>query len=232
MAIRFSSVSLLESLKKEKKKNREKDLMSEVEQILKSESEHESEILSRLNGKNYKQTTNFSDLEEEHLFEISQIKALCIKYRLRFLDASLFKADLPYAALAQIKELEKRWGVPLHDFKIMAPKKMFHLSDKDSDPILFLKVSEKHYYFIHQWGGEMNRFRAILSYPLRNLHSMIFFLLSLAFLFSLLIPTSGWSVFAFLFVHTFIALCGIACLVVFGLRENFSDVEWNSKYFS
>jgi len=231
----FNNLNLLDQLQKEKARSiqKENDLLLEANRILSNEQAHEASILENLNRKNnsYDQVKPFRPAPNK-VYSLQQIKALCIRYRLRFLDTEFFDAELPYAAIAKIKSLEKQWKTPLSNFKILAPKKMFNLSDADSDPILFLKLDDQRYYFIHQWGGKLSRFRALLAFPLRNLNSMFVLLLGIALMFSLLIPTNSFLLAAFLFVHTFIALCGIACMLVLGFRENFSNIEWNSQYLS
>jgi hypothetical protein len=85
---------------------------------------------------------------------------------------------------------------------------------------------------IHKWGGELNVFRSLLAFPMRSFMSMFWFLWAVSIVFSLLVPTPSWHVFLFLVVHSFIAICGLACMMVFMARENFSNAEWDSKYLS
>lgn len=225
----FSTVDLYKELKKVKRKN---SLVEEANQILHRESMKDAAIKERIfNGEN-NPNLNYEAFDEKNIFSLQQIKEICIQYRLRFLDSARFKGEIPAEAIFKIKQLEKETGQVLNNFKIIAPKKLFKLDDKDSDPLLFVELSDNKYYFIHKWGGELNRFRFILSYPFRSFMHMFGFLILVAFIFSSLIPTSSTIVFAFLFVHSFIAICGIACLIIFSRRENFSDVEWDSKYLS
>ena len=215
----------------EKEKSREAGLLNEVNNLLREEVARDKSILSRLKGEKHGGKIEES-LNESRIFDLRHIKKLCIKYRLRFLDSSLYNKEFPYEAIAQIKELEKQLEMPLSDFRILAPKELFHLSDKDSDPILFLKLSENKYYMIHKWGGELNSFRSLLAFPMRNFMSMFWSLFVLALLFSYVIPTASWLSFAFLAVHSFIAICGMACMLMLSFRENFSEAEWDSKYLS
>ena len=215
----------------EKEKGREAGLLNEVNNLLREEVARDKSILSRLKGEKHGGKIEES-LNESRIFDLRHIKKLCIKYRLRFLDSSLYNKEFPYEAIAQIKELEKQLEMPLSDFRILAPKELFHLSDKDSDPILFLKLSENKYYMIHKWGGELNPFRSLLAFPMRNFMSMFWSLFVLALLFSYVIPTASWLSFAFLAIHSFIGICGMACMLMLSFRENFSEAEWDSKYLS
>lgn len=227
----INKVDLVKELQKAKKKEKP-ELLSEVNDLLQKEANRDESIFNTLRKKPIDGLIYKDDLGDDNLFSLEQIKNICIKYRLRFLDSSVFKGEIPYEAIAKIKALERQFNRPLNNFKIVAPKELFHLEDKDSDPLLFLKVDENTYYFIHKWGGELNRFRSLLAFPLRNFMSMFWFLMGVAFIFSLAVPTPDWGMFAFLFVHSFIAICGLACMIVFTLRENFSNVEWDSKYLS
>lgn len=226
----FNTVDLYKEL--QKLRNKEITPLEEAKRILQQEVEYEHEIIERI-GNNL-EPTNFEEfvLEEDKIYTLDQIKRLCIKYRLRFLDSKVFKGEIPHEAIAKIKMIEKQTKTTLKSFKVIAPKELFRLEDKDSDPILFLQLSKDKFYFIHKWGGEINKLRSVLAFPLRNFMTMFWFLLALAFLFTLLIPTDNVNIFAFLFVHSFIAICGIACLLIFSQRENFSNVEWDSKYLS
>lgn len=226
----FNTVDLHQKL--QQIKSADTRLLEEVDAMLKAEEEKEASIISRLKNSNTPGEVNATALEEERIYTLDQIRKLCIVYRLRFLDSKVFKGEIPYEAVQKIKELEQQWGIPLNNFKIVAPKELFHLEDKDSDPLLFVQLSEDRFYFIHKWGGEINAFRALLAFPLRSFMNMFWFLAGVAFVFSLLIPTASIDVFAFLFVHSFIAICGLTCMLVLSLRENFSNIEWDSKFLS
>ncbi|MEQ8625315.1 MAG: hypothetical protein RJQ00_00240 [Vicingaceae bacterium] len=229
--MKLNTIDLHHELRKGKQKAKRLDLISEVNSILEAEKETELDIENRIiNGKTESFPTDL--LTSEHVFDIEQIKALCLKYRLRFLDSKSFKGQIPTEAVLKIKALEKEYGISLEGFKIVAPKQLFQLEDKDSDPLLFLQLPNNKFYFIHKWGGELNRFRALLAWPMKKFMNMFWFLLAFAFVFTLAIPTDSIYLFSFLFVHSFIATCGIACLVIFTARENFSEAEWDSKYLS
>ena len=226
----FNTVDLQKELQKVKSKV---NVLDEVQQILNEDLYKEEVIANKLQGSKVAHgNIEESKLNQDHIYSLDQIKQICIKYRLRFLDSKAFIGEIPTEAILIIKALEKELGQPIDGFKIVAPKKLFQLEDKDSDPLLFLQLADNKFYFIHKWGGELNRFRALLAAPLRSFMSMFWTLLAVAFLFSLAIPTSSIDVFMFLFVHSFIAICGITCMIIFMIRENFSDSEWNSKFFS
>lgn len=228
----LKTVDLEKELQSLKQRDKKKNLLQEAESLLEAAQAKDEAIIENLQKGGTNHLDNESALDPDRIYDIDQIRKICLKYRLRFLDSKVFKGAIPYEALAKIKQLEKESGQALHNFKIVAPKELFKLEDKDSDPLLFLELKDGRYYFIHKWGGELNRLRALLAFPLRSFMHMFWFLVAVAVLFSMAIPTPSIDVFLFLTVHSFIAICGIACMLIFSLRENFSNVEWDSKYFS
>ena len=207
--MKLNTIDLHHELQKTSKKAKKLDLITEVNAILAAEKENELDIENRIIKGEKGQFPN-ELMTSEHVFDLEQIKKLCLKYRLRFLDSKAFKGQIPTEAILKIKALEKEYGVSLEGFKIVAPKQLFQLEDKDSDPLLFLELPNNKFYFIHKWGGELNRFRALLAWPMKKFMNMFWFLLAFAFVFTLAIPTDSIYLFSFLFVHSFIATCGIA----------------------
>jgi len=228
----INTVDLHKQLQKIQRNHPADSIMDEVQGILEQEEKQDRKIADAIAGDDSNLQIDESKLAEEHIFTIDQIEKLCIKYRLRFLDSKHFKGEIPYEAIHKVKALEKELQTDLKGFKIIAPKELFRLTDKDSDPILMLPLKNNRYYFIHKWGGEISALRALLAFPMRNFMSMFWFLAAVAVLFSWVVPTPSWDVFIFLVVHSFIAICGMACMLIFTMRENFSNAEWNSKYFS
>ena len=68
---------------------------------------------------------DFDQLETRKIFHLSQIKKVCIDYRLRFLDIKYFKGNLPKEAIEKITQLEKDHQTTLDGFKIMATSVLF-----------------------------------------------------------------------------------------------------------
>lgn len=114
-----------------KKEMQEQALLEEVEKILKENVDKEAEILQRISegdpddvhGNNF----NFDLLESGRIFHLSQIKKICIKYRLRFLSTKYFKGELPPEAISAVRELEEIHEQKLQGFKIVAPAKYLDL---------------------------------------------------------------------------------------------------------
>lgn len=224
----LNTVDLYQELKKEKRSLNPEE---EAKEILNKAFIEDLNLYSRNSGA-VPDKKLLEKLQAENIYDLESIRSLCIKFRLRFLDAELYKGEIPYEATQKVKDLERELGCRLNNFKIIAPKELFKLTDKDSDPILMVQLTKNKFYFIHKWGGEINRFRKALAYPLRNFETMFITLAAIALLFSIAVPTPNTTLFIFLVVHSFIAICGMACLVIMTFRENFSDTEWDSQYFS
>src|ERR1700744_5920071 len=87
-----------------------RQLENEVKAALKQGKQADEYIVNRLRTapKPGKANINPELLEKSRIFSIDDIKAICIEYRLRFLDSKFFKMEeLPYEALMAIKDLEK-----------------------------------------------------------------------------------------------------------------------------
>lgn len=80
------------------------------------------------------ESLNFDALETERIYHISDIKKLCVDYRLRFLDSKHFNGTFPAEALDAVKDFEAAQGREIKGFKMIAPAGMFKLAEKDKDP--------------------------------------------------------------------------------------------------
>lgn len=232
-------------LKKELEKQRdrsnrkgENEVMQAFRKLLTQDDEKDADVLSRIFESNENDGEyHFGNLEESRIYSLSDIKELCIQYRLRFLDASLFKGEIPYEAISQIKELEKKHQVVLSDFKMLAPAPMFNLQRKDRDPLLFLNLGEGHFYLIHKWGRDLHPLRKLLVFPFRNFKTLLLCVLGLAAIIAWLIPDSviaapqGSAVIRVIFFfYLFFGFSGLTILYGFSRMKDFNSNLWNSKY--
>lgn len=180
-------------------------------------------------------------LDEQKIFSITNIKDIAVKYRLRFLSTRYFKNDIPYEAISKLKILETQTGQKISALMILAPSEMFRLEDVNKDPLLFAPLSDGRFYLIHQWGGEISWFRAILSWPTRKLQHLVGSIVILSALISLLLPTMWFGdvhagYFNFYRVAAFgwniIFMSGIVSYLWFVTNQKFSVNAWNSKCFN
>ena len=180
---------------------------------------------------------NFDLLETKNIYHVSTIKSICVDYRLRFLDSSLFKNKIPEEAISKIKNLEKNHEIVIDGFKIMAPAKLFKLENAD-DPLLFAPIGNDYYYLIHKWGNDLSPFRKFLMLPFKTLLNSVVTLLLLSFISMYLLPISKFGptnlnvikVISFLFI--FKTYCAIFLYYSFWMGKNFSTEIWNSKYYN
>lgn len=180
-------------------------------------------------------TFDFDLLETDRIFHINQIKAICIDYRLRFLDSHLYKLPFPEEAVSKIKNLEKAHQTQLSGFKIIAPSKVFELK-RYNDPLLFAPLGNDYYYLIHKWGNDLHPLRKWLVLPFRNLGTLIVFFIMLSAVCSMLLPETVFGkaepatmrLISFLFIFKYWCAIGIYYAVSRG--KNFNVNIWNSDF--
>ena len=174
---------------------------------------------------------------QDKLLSIKTVECICLKYRLRILDISYFKGELPQAALNKVKEIESRYKTHLKPLKIIAPGELFELEDSEIDPILLAEIEENKFLFIHKWGNEFNFFRKISSLPLRTPKSIALTLGVIALIFSTLFATAAYDLQVikpvdFIF-GTLILFSGLVGFMVFiCLSFNFfpTSMIWQSHF--
>lgn len=238
----FHSVNIEKALKKERQylqKNTDKELLDEVNEILLQSKKEDQAILNRLNGSNFSEQEFYAQFEQDKIYSISEIKRVCEKYRLRFLDSKYFKGEIPYQAISQIKQIEKKNKIEFSSFKIIAPAGLFKLEDAHQDPLLFASIGNGNYYLIHKWGNDLSWHRKVLSYPLRNLYSFFTSIFVLSAILSFLVPESwlnmpmgSLTLRIWLTVHLFIGFSGFLIFLGSSLQKNFSSNVWDSKFFN
>lgn len=218
----------------------ENQLLEEVLHILEIEQTKDDLILKKLKDEMDESDCNslkFEFLESAKIFHLSDIERICIDYRLRFLNSSYFKAELPYEAITKIKCLEKIHITKLSGFKIMAPAKLFKLENAD-DPLLFVPIGNQYYYLIHTWGKDLHPFRKLLMWPFKQLENFIVLLLLVSLIFTGLIPKGMFSYeqttaeFFMIYFFMFKWVAGMALFFGFKKGKNFSEAIWRSKFYN
>ena len=177
-------------------------------------------------------------LKSKNIYHISDIKKICIDYRLRFLNIKYFKADIPLTAQTKLKTFKKEQKLNILDLKIMAPSKLFKLKNAD-DPLLFCNLGNDYFYLIDKWGNDLSFFRKISMWPFKSLTNILFFIAFLSLLATLIIP-EGIFVYEnspnaeFFITYLFMLKSIVAVVLFFGfsLGKNFNKAIWNRKYFN
>ena len=99
------------------------------------------------------------------VYKTSDIKALCVRYRMRFLQSRHFAGYLDKEVFAKIKAFAKETNTEISDanlqynFFILAPDEAFNIDTErmprvTDDPAIFYKIDEHHYRLIHKWGKD------------------------------------------------------------------------------
>lgn len=226
-------------LKYRSKRIDEQSVMNEVQRIFSENEKQREAILSTLTEESaeIENYFNFDFLESSHIFHIDDIKNLCVNYRLRFLDSHYFKGDFPEEAISEIRSLEKKHGIALKNFKIVAPAKLLKLENAD-DPLLFSPMGNDYFYLIHKWGKDLHPFRKLLMWPYKTFENLVFAVAALSFLITALMPmhwftpTASFQEYLFLFLIIFKGVGGMVIFYGFSKGKNFNGAIWNSKYYN
>jgi hypothetical protein len=217
-------------------------LMDEVHQWLAEEQKHDDILRAVVLSSRKEQPACIPDLDATRIFDKASIRAMCVKYRLRFLDAGLFKGELPAQAIHAVRQLERQAGEPLRSFKVMAPAERFRLTDSEVDPLLFVPLGEDRYYLVHKWGKDLRWYRSLLGWPFRSPVQLGAMVLAVALVLTCLMPTKlitmdpgagFWGAHRILFL--FWSTMVVTSFTVFGwfaFFGQFSTQAWNSKYFN
>ena len=221
------------------KQTNEQDILQAVHKLLAVDNHKDDlvlETLSKSNDANHNDFV-FDLLETERIYQLEQIKEICINYRLRFLDSKYFKGELPYEAILKIKSLEKKHNTKLNGFKIIAPSKLFKLENAD-DPLLFAPIGNGYYYLIHKWGNDLNPFRKILMWPYKSFGNLIIVTLLVSLIATGLFPEGVFSnkpnstQAGMIFFFIFKSIAAVVIYYGFAAGKNFNTAIWNSKYFN
>ena len=235
----FSGIKLREALIKERA--HQLKLIDQAKSILADSTRKDEEVLDRLKSSVEENVNLNPGLIDENIFSLSEIRTICIRYRLRFLESTFFKPEYPYSSIAEIKTFERKFGAEVKSFHIIAPSKAFELENINKDPLLFARLNKNSYYLIHQWGKDLAWYRRFVAWPLQNFKTLLITLGILCVLFAIAIPSSIMHIFSvqseiylriWLTVHTFIGLIGIALWIGLAFDKTFSSLNWNSKYYN
>lgn len=225
-------------VKERNKRNQSDEILGWVYSVLDNAEKENQSILNRLStSPREREINNFSidKVDRELIFHISEIKKICGKYRLRFLDTKHFKSSYPQEVVTKIKAIEKDHETILDGFKIIAPSKLFTL-DKADDPLLFAPMGNGYYYLIHKWGTDLHPLRRVKYWAVQNVENLGVSLFVLSLL--LTIVTKGIiyddsANFGHLFMLFLFYLKGsMGMFFFYGVAsgKNFSEYAWQSKY--
>lgn len=176
-------------------------------------------------------------LETDKIYHVSEIKNICIRYRLRFLDSKYYKLEIPTEAIDKIKSLEQIHKTTLHSFKIMATAEALKLKNYD-DPLLFIPIGNDYYYLIHKWGNDLSRFRKWMVLPYKNLGYLTLSIFVVSLLTTFILPYQTFdkinyeTVKLVTFLFIFKMYCAIFIYYFFWKGKQFSVSNWNDIYYN
>ena len=213
------------------------DLLAEVKNILDLEDHKDESVYNKLQSQGgiSQNSFNIDLLDPDRIYHVEHIKAICIDYRLRFLDSELFKGSIPYEAIMKIKAQDKVHGIELSGFKIMAPSKLFKLENAD-DPLLFAPIGNDYYYLIHKWGNDLSPFRKLAVLPFKNFENLMMLTVLVSLIASFFVPKGLFSIetsgvqFLLIFLFMFKSVAAVVLYYGFAAGKNFNTAIWNSKY--
>ncbi len=232
-------VNIEEQLKKHQIIPSQEQLQEFISTIWDNEHKKDLTLLERLTKKPHKENPNnhfkIQKLATENIYHISDIKKICIDYRLRFLPSYYFKGDIPVEAVSKIKDLEKTHESAFYDFKIMAPSKLFKLKKAD-DPLLFVPINENYYYLVHKWGNDLHPLRKLWAWCFKSFENVLLVCFIVSILLTLMIPEGLFSPnhnptigFVLEVLFMFKAVVAVTLYYGFAKGKNFNTAIWNNK---
>lgn len=176
------------------------------------------ELKKTMEGK-HSQTINF---KQERVFHISQIKAICEKYYLRFLPSYCFSGSIDPELITKIVNFEAAYGVRCHSVKhsnyvntfIVAPQESFNLQERPKDPLFFYKINDEYFYLIHKWGNDLNVSRRLLSFFTSTTNSILTVWTIFSIVCATILSYAPYSEPMKIGFGTFMGLMAVVCLVL------------------
>lgn len=234
----LKTINLLQELEKQRDKQFSQDnILNYFKSIYKEVDSERAATLNKLNNpsKTEANSFDFNKLDTNAIFHISQIKKICVDYRLRFLDTTNFKNNYPEEAISKIQEVEKTHNTSLQGFKIIAPMEVFKLKKAD-DPLLFAPMGNGFYYLIHKWGNDLHPLRKAKYWSIKNVENLGVALAVISvFCTAISYPFffSGPATFGYLlmlFMFYFKGVVGLVFIFCGSSGKNFSEYSWQSQY--
>lgn len=240
----FDSINLENELFKIRENSPQEELDSVLEafkDLFRADWETEKRISQTLHNGSPSQYLSGSDrLNPDNIFDLSDIKKLCIKYRLRFLPTKYFNAPFPVEAINAVKTLEKELNAEISNFMIVAPAKLFKLEDANSDPLLFIPLQDNKFYLVHQWGNDLSWHRRLLAWPLKSFAKLAATISVFAIVATTMLPahviSDSKQFFSFgrmfFFIWCLLSTSALVSYLWFTLNQKFSEDAWNCKNFN
>lgn len=229
-----------ELLKFKSKTRREEDnIIHEVERILQESVFDQKNVLDNLKHYNKSfEVIDEEDVDPSLIFKRSEIKAIALKHRLRFLDSQSYKFDFPYEAVLKIDFINSEYRKALKGFKLLGTGKFFRDKSNRDGALLFAPTNLGNYYLVHKWGNELKWQRQILNWPIKNIENLFVSIILFTAIIALVLPTElitldrkadYWCGYRIgVFFHLFIFNMGVTAYSTFAFSKNLSSGIWDS----
>lgn len=120
-----------------------------------------------------KERQDFAALPQNRIMSTEAIRAVCLKYGLRFLPTRFYKGSLDAGIGPAVEKTKTLLGGKLPSgneliggydsgqaterpsFAIAAPSSAFALQPKPQDPLLFLRLNSLKWFLVHKWGDDL-----------------------------------------------------------------------------
>jgi hypothetical protein len=236
----FGDLNLTSELIRLRKASRQEEdqIVSEVKKILHEDLFTEKKILENLPL--YRRSflvLDEEDLRQDKIFTLQEIKQVAVLYRLKFLDSSFFKPELPFEVGLKTEELNKRFHKDIGTYKVLSHYENFKNSTARHQAMVFVETNYGNYYLLHSWGKTLKMSRRLQFLPLRSFESLILSVVFITLVLALSLPTGVitldskaeyWSGYrAAAFFHLLIFNFGVTVYFTFTFAKNFSNTVWN-----
>lgn len=141
------------------------------------------------------------------VFHSDEIKALCMKYDLKFLESRYYNGNITAALPEKVIEFADKhklrlgtnndtWNGDGGNFYILGPREKFKENRTkeerrvDDDPILFYFTKHNHYKMVYAWGNSLSMYRLIKGWKRRSIGNRYAYFVIMFLLFS--VPVIGW----------------------------------------
>lgn len=238
----FRPPDIAEELRRVRHRTRsaQEELVSEANRILRDDLYSEKKVLDHLGSYGQRfMTLDEDQVDATQVFTREEIRTICTRQRMRFLDSTFYKPDIPQEALSEIRHLERRYRTELRHFMVMAYPAAFRLQHDDHATLLFARTNHDNYYLVHRWGKKPHWSRWLVYWPLRRFENLVLTVIAATMLITLALPTwlitldssaQYWSGYrAAAFMHLLIFNAGITAYLTFAFSRNFSSTVWNRK---
>ncbi len=180
-------------------------------------------------------------LDLKKIFSITEIRKVCIDYRLRFLDSKNYAAEIPYNVYLKCSAFEIKTGKSIN-FKILTETNNFKAKYPNSQHLIFADLGNNEFYFLAKWGNPFSNIRKISSYPFKSVETAIASVFIFALLITIITPSSlivthhkVESYFSMIraafYFYCVIFLAAVFTYYIVALRKNLNITEWDSNSF-